>query len=79
MEPFLAEKYTGLKMSTRGLLGRISMGFNVEAHHRYACGEMERNLNEKAARFYAGDIRAVDEFLQMYCLDGCRPDTGNKS
>ena len=34
---------------------------------------MLKHLDEMADRYYAGDIAAVDEFLQLYCLDEKRP------
>lgn len=73
MEQLLAKKHTGMRVDHSGVLGRISKGCRVESHHRYILGEMERNLEEVARRFYAGDIKAVDEFLQLYCFDDHRP------
>ena len=60
----LAKKHTGMRVSICGLL-----------RHRdaYALGELQGHLEELARRFYAGDVAAVDEFLQLYCLDGDRP------
>jgi hypothetical protein len=69
----LAENHTGMKVSAAGLLGRISRGSLVTEDNRYTIGEMFRNMEEVASRFYAGDIKAVDEFFQLYCLDDDRP------
>jgi hypothetical protein len=44
------------------LLERNRTGFT---HMR---AEMARNLKEMAQRFYSGDLAAVDEFLQLYCI-----------
>ncbi len=30
--------------------------------------EMARHLQEMGRRYYAGDVTAVDEFLQLYCI-----------
>lgn len=35
--------------------------------------EMHKNLTAMAERYYAGDVVAVDEFCQLYCLDRARP------
>lgn len=69
----LAKKHEGMKISADGILGRIRDG----RHHKqlnYACGVMLCHLEEMASRFYAGDLSAVDEFLQLYCLDDSRPE-----
>jgi len=29
---------------------------------------MARHLEEMGRRYYAGDVAAVDEFLQLYCI-----------
>lgn len=69
----LATKHEGMKISADGILGRIRDG----RHHKqlnYACGIMLKHLEEMATRFYAGEPSAVDEFLQLYCLDDARPE-----
>ena len=71
---FLAEKHTGIKISAHGVLGRIRDDRAFD-ELRFGCGEMLRHLEEMATRFYSGDIKAVDEFLQLYCLDDERPST----
>jgi hypothetical protein len=30
--------------------------------------EMARHLEEMGRRYYTGDVAAVDEFLQLYCI-----------
>ena len=30
--------------------------------------EMARHVEEMGRRYYAGDVAAVDEFLQLYCI-----------
>lgn len=69
----LAKKHTGMRVDHSGILGRIAAGCKVRPDQRFLLGEMDRNLEEMARRFYAGDVSAVDEFLQLYCLDDDRP------
>jgi len=69
----LAKKHTGMRVDHSGVLGRIANGCKVRQDQRFLLGEMDKHLEEMATRFYAGDISAVDEFLQLYCLDDSRP------
>lgn len=73
--PPLAKKHTGMRVDHSGILGRIAGGCKVRQDQRWMCGEMDKHLMEMANRFYAGEISAVDEFLQLYCLDDDRPKT----
>jgi len=68
----LAETHNGMKISAHGILGRIRDGRHFRELN-YGCGEMLRHLEEMAARFYSGDVKAVDEFLQLYDLAEKRP------
>lgn len=68
----LAPKHTGMRISARGVLGRIRDGKHYPELN-FGCGELLRHLEEMATRFYSGDIKAVDEFLQLYALDANRP------
>ena len=68
----LAKKHSGAMISAAGILGRIRDGRHYKELN-YGCGEMLRHLEEMAGRFYAGDVKAVDEFLQLYQLDQDRP------
>jgi len=69
----LAEKRTGTKISAHGVLGRIRDGRYCKELN-FACGEMLHHLEEMASRFYSGDVKAVDEFLQLYDLADKRPN-----
>jgi hypothetical protein len=69
----LGPKHTQMRVSAPGLLGRIRDGRKVERGHRYMVGQMLIHLEEIGKRYYVGDIKAVDEFLQLYCLDAERP------
>jgi len=64
----LAPKHQGMCISARGLLVRVG------GHLKGGAREMLKHLDEMATRYYAGDIAAVDEFLQLYCLDEKRPE-----
>ena len=64
----LAPKHQGMCISARGLLSRVG------GHLKGGAREMLKHLDEMADRYYAGDIAAVDEFLQLYCLDEKRPE-----
>ena len=73
---FLSPKHTGSRISAHGVLGRIRDG-RYYKELNYACGEMLRHMEEMATRYYAGDVRVVDEFLQLYALDDARPEAPN--
>lgn len=64
----LAAKHQGMCISAHGLLARVG------GHLKFGAREMLKHLDEMATRYYAGDIAAVDEFLQLYCLDEKRPE-----
>lgn len=68
----LGATHSGMKISAAGILGRIRDGRYFKGLN-YGCGVMLGHLQEMASRFYAGDVKAVDEFLQLYCLDDARP------
>lgn len=72
----LGATHTGMKISASGILGRIRDG-RYYKELNYGCGVMLGHLEEMAVRFYAGDPKAVDEFLQLYCLDDARPQQPN--
>lgn len=68
----LAQEHTGMKISAHGVLGRIRDGRYYKGLN-FGCGEMLRHLEEMSERFYSGDVKAVDEFLQLYDLAEHRP------
>jgi hypothetical protein len=67
--PTFATTHTGMRVDYQGLLRQARSGLSREP----ALGEMLRQLTdhitEMGQRFYAGDSAAVDEFLQLYCVD----------
>jgi hypothetical protein len=72
-QDFLAPKHEGMRISAEGLLGRIVGGKRVDKMDRFCLGELLKHMNELGKRFYAGDIKTCDEFLQLYCCDDDRP------
>lgn len=58
----LAAKHQGIRVNARGRLTRAGR------FHKFGCEEMATHLEEVARRYYSGDLAAVDEFLQLYCL-----------
>ena len=56
-----------MKVSAPGILNRVS------GRLRFGAQSMLKHLREMSDRFYSGDLKAVDEFLQVYCLDDKRP------
>ena len=75
-EKYLAKKHNGMRVSAGGTLRQVKdCGDGI----KFSCGELLRNLEEMSARFYDGDIGAVDEFLQLFCLDENRPKEERKN
>lgn len=64
----LAKKHDGMKISASGILLRI------RGQLKFGAESMDQHLKQMANRYYAGDLSAVDEFLQLYCLDDDRPE-----
>lgn len=70
---WLGPKHMGCRISAPGILGRIRDGWKIDQGQRYAAGEMLKHMQIFAEQYYAGDTKAMDEFLQLYCLDETRP------
>lgn len=66
----LAAPDTGMRVDYRGLLAQASKAM---ARHEPGLAEMLRQLTDHLTklgqRVYAGDLSAVDEFLQLYCIE----------
>ena len=73
LSDLLGAKYTGMKISASGVLGRIGKGCIVDNGLRFGCEQMLEHLQKTSKKFYAGDVKIVDEFFQMYGLDKHRP------
>ena len=62
--------HPGMKVSLHGVISRLpGAGPQMRKGYNGMLAEMYENLKELATRFYDGDHKAVDEFLQLYCLD----------
>jgi len=62
-----------MRVSASGLLGRLRDGKKIDRMDRWMLGELLKHMEELGQRFYSGDFKAVDEFLQLYCCDDSRP------
>jgi len=69
----LSSKHTGMRVNIEGALRRIRSGGDGAD---FCLDELLKYLRLMAKEFYAGNIKIVDEFLQLYCLDGDRPKGG---
>jgi len=58
----LAAKHQGMRVEASGFLSTQRRGSAM------FCRMMLGHLEELARCYYSGDIAAVDEFLQLYCL-----------
>lgn len=65
----LADEHVGMKVDFRGLLDQAECSLQDRAH-RFLLQQLKTHLAELGARFYSGDVKVVDEFLQLYCI-GC--------
>lgn len=70
----LGPKHTGMRVSAQGLLSRIADGTRIGQGQRFMVGELLKHLEMMAREFYGGNPKIVDEFLQLYALDDCRPN-----
>lgn len=67
--PPLAQDHKGMMVDYSGMLRQIinalprSSSFQAEMLRQF-----KTHLEELGKRFYAGDFKAVDEFLQLYCV-----------
>lgn len=66
----LADKHTGMKVDYHGMLrGAHAVLRKSAPMSAFMLEELERNLTELGERYYSGDVAAVDEFLQLYCVN----------
>ena len=73
IEKLMAPKHNGMRVSAIGLLKNAKNALPKEASgEKWALNELSEHLQELGDRFYSGDIKVVDEFLQLYCLDRLR-------
>lgn len=70
----LGPKHTGMRIPVSGILTRIIRGEKLDKGSRYMIEKLLEHLEETGRRFYSSDIKVIDEFLQLYCLDNNRPN-----
>jgi hypothetical protein len=73
LNALLGPKHTAMRVSADGLLGRLRDGKKADRLNRWMLGELLKHMQELGRRYYAGDVKAADEFLQLYCCDDSRP------
>jgi hypothetical protein len=64
----LAADHTGMRVDYQGLLRQARHGLQREPVNAEMLRQLTEHLTELGTRFYAGDLAAVDEFLQLYCI-----------
>lgn len=71
---FLAAEHTGMRVDYSGMLKQARDGLRREPAQAEMLRQLGDHLRELGDRYYAGDVAAVDEFLQLYCIssDGRR-------
>jgi len=63
-----------MKISAKGVLRNAIMELPPSATgEKWSLNQLGEHLQELGERYYAGDIKVVDEFLTLYCLDKTRP------
>lgn len=65
----LAPTHTGMRVDYRGLLAQCRAGLRNEPGLAEMLRQLTEHLTELGQRVYAGDLSAVDEFLQLYCIE----------
>lgn len=65
--PTFAPNHTGMKVAYSNLLGHASTVSRDPAASK-ALLQLKDHLQELGRRYYAGDVKVVDEFLQLYCV-----------
>ena len=68
--PVLAEDHQGMRVDYRGLLGQVRRELERTAGgHAEMLRQLQGHMTELGIRYYGGDLSAVDEFLQLYCVE----------
>lgn len=66
----LAADHTGMRVDYTGMLGQVQRALRRESPgHAEMVRQLQGHIQEMGQRFYAGDVAAVDEFLQLYCVE----------
>lgn len=68
--PPLAADHTGMRVDYRGLLSQSqrSLRYARDTANAEMLRQLCEHITELGERYYAGDVAAVDEFLQLYCV-----------
>ena len=66
----LAADHSGMKVDYRGLFSQVQRALKrTDPGHAEMLRQLEGHLQELGQRWYAGDTDAVDEILQLYCIE----------
>jgi hypothetical protein len=69
--PVLAADHKSMRVDYTGLLRQVvnACEHAGETAQAFMVQELQRNMQELGQRYYAGDVKVVDEFLQLYCVE----------
>ena len=65
----LAPDHKGMMVDYQGLLRQSRAALGRESANAEMLRQLTNHLTELGARYYAGDVAVVDEFLQLYCVN----------
>lgn len=65
----LAADHTGMRVDYSGLIGSAQRALLDDPGISEMLRQLCRHLEELGRRWYAGDRKVVDEFLQLYCIE----------
>ncbi|WP_401728571.1 hypothetical protein [Stenotrophomonas muris] len=65
----LAPDHRGMRVSCSGLLSQVRGGLKSNPELAEMVRQLHGHLNELGKRWYAGDRKVVDEFLQLYVIE----------
>jgi hypothetical protein len=68
MAPPLSADHRSMRVDYQGLLSQSRNGLRREPALAEMLRQLTEHLTELGERFYAGELTAVDEFLQLYCI-----------
>jgi hypothetical protein len=64
----LGHEHKGMRVDYRGMFKQSIRGLRDTPGMAFMLSEIEKHLTEAGSRFYAGDLKVVDEFFQLYCV-----------
>lgn len=65
----LAADHTGMRVDYSGLIEGARLGLAGDPGIAEMLRQLSKHLGELGRRWYAGDRKVVDEFLQLYCIE----------